>query len=69
MIISSCELNDAKSNGDCEINKKNLKADLTDISESLQQVLSFYLCLHSTSLHGSYCTTKVIYKCSVMEPS
>lgn len=41
MIISSCELSDAKSNTVQEINKENSKAELTETSESLQQVISF----------------------------
>lgn len=43
MIISSCELTDAKSNADCEINKENLKAELTEMFESLQQLLSKFV--------------------------
>lgn len=41
MIISSLELNNAESDADWDINEENAKAELSGMSESLQNVLPF----------------------------
>lgn len=41
MIISSYELSNAESDANWDINKENSKAELSGMSESLQNVLPF----------------------------